>query len=109
MELNTYQSLALKTKKAHTTQKDEEIDGLLGLAGEAGEVCDLLKKHYAIGAPLDRTKLIKELGDVLWYLAELGHAFNFTLDEIASVNLEKLAARHGESFSGVGNRQGKGQ
>lgn len=40
---------------------------LLGLVGESGEVCDLVKKHVLHGHALDREKLIKELGDVLWY------------------------------------------
>jgi hypothetical protein len=43
----------------------------LGLVGEAGEVCDLLKKHFGHGHPLDRQKLIAELGDVAWYLTAI--------------------------------------
>ena len=109
MELNEYQKKAMITSKKWEQKKDHEINGLLGLAGEAGEVCDMLKKHYSVGTPIDREALAKELGDVMWYIAELCDAFGFTMDEIAEKNIKKLAARHGSSFSGVGNRSGEGK
>jgi NTP pyrophosphatase (non-canonical NTP hydrolase) len=109
MELNEYQRKAMVTKKNYATKKDQEINGLLGLAGEAGEVCDMIKKHYSVGTPIDREALAKEIGDVMWYIAELCDAFGFTLDEVAQGNIKKLAARHGSSFSGVGNRTGEGK
>jgi NTP pyrophosphatase (non-canonical NTP hydrolase) len=108
MELNEYARLAMRTKKIYATQKDQIINGLLGLAGESGEVCDLLKKHYSTLEPLDTQKLVRELGDVLWYIAELCDAFDTSLETVAATNLEKLAARHGSSFSGSGNRSGAG-
>jgi len=108
MELNEYQSRAMVTKKNYSNPKDQIINGLLGLAGESGEVCDLLKKHYSTGESLDVSKLTRELGDVLWYIAELADAFKLPLEYIAQTNIEKLAARHGSSFSGVGNRTGAG-
>ena len=40
----------------------------LGMAGESGEIVDLLKKVYAYGKPLDRTKLLEEIGDLMWYV-----------------------------------------
>jgi NTP pyrophosphatase (non-canonical NTP hydrolase) len=54
-------------------ERDSKFLAAMGLAGEAGEVCDLLKKHLLHGKELDRDELNKELGDVLWYLF---HAFN---------------------------------
>ena len=109
MEMNEYQRLALRTMKKYDCKKDQEINGLLGLAGESGEVCDMLKKHYSVGKEIDKKDLIKELGDIMWYIAELCDAFDFTLEEVAQANIDKLAARHGSSFSGTGNRTGDGK
>ncbi|MDR0461820.1 MAG: nucleoside triphosphate pyrophosphohydrolase family protein [Christensenellaceae bacterium] len=110
MEFNEYQRQAMVTKKNHASKKDQEIDGLLGIAGESGEVCEILKKHYSRGTPIDRDELIKELGDVMWYIAELCDVFGFTLEDVAQRNILKLAARHtGGVFSGAGNRTGEGK
>jgi NTP pyrophosphatase (non-canonical NTP hydrolase) len=109
MQLNEYQARALKTIAEYDSKKDQIVNGLLGLAGESGEVCDLLKKHFVIGNELDEEMLMKELGDVMWYIAELCDAFGFTMQDVAEKNLEKLLARHGAKFSGSGNRTGKGE
>lgn len=71
----------------------------LGLTGEAGEVVDEVKKVVAHGHQYDRSKLVKELGDVLWYAAELASSIGVSLDEVATVNVEKLRKRYGDSFS----------
>lgn len=70
-----------------------------GLAGEAGEVCDLLKKTHGHGKPYDADKMLKELGDVIWYVAVLAHAHGFTLDQVAQANVDKLKARYPKGFS----------
>lgn len=70
---------------------------VLGLCGEAGEVADKLKKIIRDkGGKMDadeRELLKKELGDVLWYLAQLSTDLGFSLDDVAWVNLEKLMSR----------------
>jgi NTP pyrophosphatase (non-canonical NTP hydrolase) len=71
----------------------------LGVAGEAGEVADLLKKHLFHGHSLDRDKLVKELGDVLWYVAAIGFIYGIPMQEIADVNIEKLSKRYPDGFS----------
>lgn len=70
-----------------------------GLAGEAGEVCDLLKKVLGHGKPYDGEKLKKELGDVLWYLANLATAHGFSLSDVAQTNVNKLRARYPTGFT----------
>ena len=70
----------------------------MGLCGEAGEAIDVVKKHLAQGHELDRERLIKELGDVAWYLAETATALNITLEEVLEGNLRKLRARYPEGF-----------
>lgn len=92
--LDQYQQEALRT----AGDIRPEILGL-GIAGEAGEVADLLKKHLGHGHPLDREKLIKELGDVLWYVAVLANWAGATLDEVAQVNVAKLKVRYPNGFS----------
>lgn len=110
MELNEYQSLAMKTKKPWGEDvKGQLTDSILGLTGESGEVADIIKKYFAGVKELDKDHLINEMGDVMWYLAELAETLGTTLDEIATLNIEKLKARHGEKFSGYGNRSGKGK
>ena len=67
----------------------------LGLAGEAGEAVEKVKKAIRKGGleHLDRDGLIKELGDVLWYLASMAHDIGTSLDEIAEINIAKLSDR----------------
>ncbi len=70
----------------------------LGLVGESGEVAEKVKKiirdHEGHLTQSLRQELIKECGDVLWYLAAIAHELNTSLDEMAQVNLAKLASRN---------------
>lgn len=102
MNLNDYQQLAHKTsafKVTHNTHHNHVAMAVFGLAGETGEVADLLKKHYFHSHPLDKQALIKELGDVAWYLAELCTAMHISLEEVCELNIRKLQERYGERFS----------
>jgi NTP pyrophosphatase (non-canonical NTP hydrolase) len=69
----------------------------LGLAGESGEVAEHVKKLLRDDAGLltaqRREAMGKELGDVLWYLAQIATELDLDLDEVAAANLEKLASR----------------
>jgi len=71
----------------------------MGLAGEAGEVVDLIKKHQHHGVELDRGKLKKEAGDVLWYLQYLCLVLGIHLDDIALQNVYKLRLRYPVGFN----------
>lgn len=102
MSLNDYQREALRTAPSpeQCLLQTERLAVLaLGVAGEAGEVADIIKKVVGHGHPLDREKLNKELGDVLWYVAVLALELGFTLDEVASRNIAKLRARYPQGFS----------
>lgn len=96
MRFSDYQIEAGKTQSA---VGDPLIMGAFGLAGEAGEVIDLIKKHLFHGHPLDHDKLTRECGDVFWYLACICRAAGIELDEVAAVNIAKLKARYGDEFS----------
>lgn len=93
-DFTSYQREAHKTAGT-MPERDRVFMASMGLAGEAGEVVDELKKVHFHAKPFDRTKLVRELGDVLWYLAELATAHGVDLQEVAFVNLAKLRARHG--------------
>lgn len=81
-------------------RKDMIGNGVLGLAGETGECCDIVKKYKYQRHPLDKEHLKDELGDVLWYIAETASGLGITLEEVAKFNLKKLRARyHGETWS----------
>jgi NTP pyrophosphatase (non-canonical NTP hydrolase) len=71
----------------------------LGLAGEAGEVANIVKKiQRDHGGEINdeiRTKLKDELGDVLWYISACADELGLSLAEIAAYNVNKLAKRHG--------------
>lgn len=80
-------------------QQDELLNlGALGLAGEGGEAIDVVKKYLFHGKPLDRDKLIEELGDQLWYFQCLLEAVDGTFQEVAEKNREKLKRRYPKGF-----------
>lgn len=103
MTFNEYQQAAMRT--AGRADGEEISPSLhlavmaLGVAGEAGEVADMIKKHLGHGKDISRSALAKELGDVLWYLAAVAHVFGLTLDDVAAMNIEKLKARYPDGFS----------
>jgi NTP pyrophosphatase (non-canonical NTP hydrolase) len=99
MTVNEYQKLAMTTLNPALSQKDVLINGVMGLCGESGEVIDIVKKYLAQGHELDREALIKELGDVAWYLAETAYALNVELEDVLQQNIEKLKKRYPEGFS----------
>jgi NTP pyrophosphatase (non-canonical NTP hydrolase) len=104
MNFNEYQKLAVATKKQWDNNQLELADCGLGLTGEAGEVAEVLKKHIMGSRELDLENIKKELGDVLWYAASLCDSLNISMQEVAELNIEKLRKRHGDSYSGFGNR-----
>lgn len=98
MTINEYQSLAMTTLNPKLSQNDVLINGVMGLCGESGEAIDLVKKHLAQGHPLDADALVKELGDIAWYLAETAYALNVDLETALSRNIEKLKQRYPDGF-----------
>lgn len=99
MEGKEYQKLAMKTLNPSLTKKDMLVNGVMGLNGESGEVIDVVKKHMFQGHELDKDKIKKELGDVMWYVAEVCEALDLSLDEVMEGNIEKLAKRFKDGFT----------
>ena len=70
MQVNEYQKAAMATLNPALDKKDVLINSVMGLCGESGEAIDIVKKWLMQGHELDKERLVKELGDVAWYLAE---------------------------------------
>lgn len=97
MTMNKYQVLAQRTATANTISGKIE-NGILGLCGETGEIADIWKKYLHQGHELDKAHMIEELGDVLWYCAELAVGLGVDLAEVADRNIEKLRKRYPDGF-----------
>lgn len=79
-------------KKGRLTLQDLYVMSV-GLPGETGEVCEILKKSQRDGT-LDREHLRKELGDVLYYLIRIAKAYEIEPQSILDTNVEKINGRH---------------
>ena len=113
MKLNEYQDLAMRTngttrvplrigalrEKPNPDLNETLTNAVLGLNGESGELADDVKKAIFHGKPFDRDHAIKELGDVLWYVAQAATGLDITLEEVARLNVDKLKKRYPEGFS----------
>ena len=111
-----YQNLAMRTNDGNATNRllnltlsDTTENGIgedtgvilnacLGLSGEVGEFNDMIKKWIFHEKDLDEEHLKKELGDIMWYIAMMCHAFRWNLDEIMEMNINKLKARYPGGF-----------
>ena len=96
MNFNLYQSES-RTTAFYPNVGENPIYPTLGLAGEAGEVADKVKKVLRDNGGVFDEKSIKsitlELGDVLWYVAQLSSELGIDLEQVAKLNLEKLSSR----------------
>lgn len=101
MTINEYQEAALRTvnMEAYKNDTDMLLNGILGLTGESGECSDMIKKHLYQGHSIDREHLVKELGDIAWYLAVSAKALGYDLESVLQMNVDKLKKRYPEGFS----------
>ena len=99
MNMRDYQREAARTADPTRNFRDQLSNAAMGLAGESGEFADMVKKHLHHGHDLDRSALLKELGDILWYVAEACTVLDADLSGVAAGNLWKLRARYPDGFS----------
>lgn len=96
MRFSEYQQLSRETA-VYPQLGENLIYPALGLCGEAGETAEKVKKAIrddgGVLTPQRRAALAAELGDVLWYVAQLATEADLDLEEIADSNLEKLSSR----------------
>lgn len=88
---NQYQDF-VKSMKVYP-EKHAIVYPALGIAGEGGEVAEKVKKWLRGDKELDKTELLKEAGDVMWYLASLADDLGFTLQDLVDMNVAKLSSR----------------
>lgn len=102
MTLNDYQAVARSTAVYPRMQGFEYC--ALGLCGEAGEVADKLKKvirdHHGALSKDKCHEVAKELGDVLWYVANLSAELGYSLEDVAQMNADKLSSRQARGVLG---------
>ena len=98
MKVNEYQKLAMTILNPALDKKDVLINSVMGLCGESGEAIDIVKKWMAQGHELDKEHLVKELGDIAWYLAEAATALDISLEDVFKGNIDKLKSRYPEGF-----------
>ena len=106
---NEYQILAMRTNDGKCTDRlldacsapckiGDIINASLGLSGEVGELNDMIKKAIFHSHPIDRMKVEKEIGDIIWYVALMCESFGFDMDEVMELNIAKLKARYPKGF-----------
>lgn len=91
----------IKSNGIRALDEDEArmLNAAMGMAGEAGEIVDDFKKYLFHGHPFDVERFEKEVGDILWYAAQMARGLGTSLDEVARKNIEKLRRRYPDGFS----------
>ena len=97
MNMNEYQKLAARTMNNDLSWKEQRKHALHGMVSEVGELHSIYQKKYQ-GHEFDEEHAKKELGDLLWFIAEYCTAHGWELDEIAQMNIDKLKARYPDGF-----------
>lgn len=94
---NEYQRLAARTINLGLTSEGQRMHALHGIAAEVGELHGIYQKIYQ-GHEFNPEHAKKEVGDILWMLAEYCTANGWSLDDIMQLNIDKLRARYPEGF-----------
>lgn len=98
MTFNEYQQLAARTINRDLSQYEMIMHALHGMVGEIGEIHSMYQKEYQ-GHAFEQSHLWKEVGDLLWFAAELCTAYGVNMDDVARANINKLKARYPEGFT----------
>lgn len=101
MKISDYSAQAIGTdlysREGQAFDSHAMLEKVFGLVGEAGEVAEKFKKILrdkdGIATEEDKKEIIKELGDVLWYINSVGIYLGYTLDDVAQSNLDKVLSR----------------
>ena len=94
---NEYQYLASRTINGHLHEWELEMHALHGMVGEIGELHSIYQKEYQ-GHDGDLEHIEKELGDLLWFIAEYCTVCDLKLEDIMQKNIDKLRARYPDGF-----------
>jgi NTP pyrophosphatase (non-canonical NTP hydrolase) len=97
MTLNEYQLLAQRTMNLALSHEETSRHALHGMCAEVGEIHGLYQKFYQ-GHEMDAEHVQKEVGDLLWMLAEFCTVTDWKLGDVAQMNIDKLKARYPQGF-----------
>ena len=99
MDLQTYQKQAARTLRRLSNEQEDIQHMLFGMMTELGELVDTYKKHYAYGKELDMINVMEEMGDIMWYWANMCNITGINAEASLQVNIDKLKARYPEKFN----------
>lgn len=97
MTFDDYQQLARRTQNTKELLEERREHSLFGMASEVGEIHAFFQKKHQ-GHYLDTNKLKSEVGDLLWFIAELCDSYAWNMSDVAMMNIEKLKKRYPEGF-----------
>jgi NTP pyrophosphatase (non-canonical NTP hydrolase) len=99
MEIQTYQFKATRTLAEIDGNILDDLHMIIGMQTEVAEIADVYKKHIAYKKPIDYVNIKEELGDAMWYIANLCNIHGWDLRDILATNIAKLEARYPEKFT----------
>ena len=94
---NEYQKLASRTVDKNLTKIGQEAHALHGMVSEIGELHAIYQKVYQ-GHPMELSHMAKEVGDLLWFIAEYCTALGWNLEDVMEMNIQKLIKRYPDGF-----------
>ena len=98
MDTSEFQRDVKRTLNGDLTGEETILNAALGIGAEAGEVQDFVKKWKFQNHELDVDSIVKELGDVLYYVTLLADQLSYGLDEVMELNMKKRAERYPNGF-----------
>lgn len=99
MKLSTFRTYVDRLFVKRREGIDGQLHATVGMAGEASECLDLVKKSWVYGKPLDLVKLQEEAGDTLHYITMLCIVNGWTLEDLAANNKAKLDKRYPDGYT----------
>lgn len=101
IEIKEYQEKSKRTLNILEDDLSNDIHMVLGLVTESSEIADVYKKHIAYNQSIDYINVKEEIGDIMFYVANLCNLHDWDLREIMNTNIKKLEARYPERFTEV--------
>ena len=95
---NEFQQECDRTARQDLSWEQANLNWALGIAGESGEFCELIKKHVFHDKPMNPEDAKKELGDILYYVAMAAANLGLKLEDVAQANCDKLRSRYPNGF-----------
>lgn len=98
MNIGTYALSARRTQNPQLTRAEAALHSIFGMCAELGEIQSIFQ-HYYQGEPVDKDKLEKELGDLMWFIIEFCDKFCIDPSHMLKANIAKLKKRYPNGFT----------